>query len=96
MFWLIVWVDSDLLKLLLVFAEVDSLTFLLSVFTLESEVELLVFVLVFVLLLSEVLVLLLLLVFVLSEVLVLGFPDEQNEPILISPDFKIKNGGKLY
>ena len=31
-----------------------------------------------------------------SEVLVLGFPDEQNEPILISPDFKIKNGGKLY
>ena len=32
----------------------------------------------------------------LSEVLVLGFPDKQNEPILISPDFKIENGGKLY
>ena len=33
---------------------------------------------------------------VISEVLVLGFPDNQNEPILISPDFKIKNGVKLY
>ena len=33
---------------------------------------------------------------VISEVLVLGFPDKQNEPILFSPDFKIKNGGKLY
>jgi len=32
----------------------------------------------------------------LSEVLILGFPDKQNEPILISPDFKIENGGKLY
>ena len=32
----------------------------------------------------------------LSEVLVLGFPDKQSEPILISPDFKIENGGKLY
>jgi len=31
-----------------------------------------------------------------SEVLVLGFPDENNEPILVSPDFKIKNGGKLF
>ena len=30
-----------------------------------------------------------------SEVLVLGFPDNNNEPILISPDRKIKNGGKL-
>ena len=27
-----------------------------------------------------------------SEVLVLGFPDDNNEPILISPDRKIKNG----
>ena len=33
---------------------------------------------------------------VISEVLVLGFPDKLNEPILFSPDFKIKNGGKLY
>ena len=31
-----------------------------------------------------------------SEVLVLGFPDENNEPILISPDKKLKNGGQLY
>ena len=31
-----------------------------------------------------------------SEVLVLGFPDDYNEPILISPDLKIKNGKKLY
>ena len=31
-----------------------------------------------------------------SEVLVLGFPDENGEPILISPDKKILNGGKLY
>ena len=31
-----------------------------------------------------------------SEVLVLGFPDENNEPILVSPDIKVKNGGKLY
>ena len=31
-----------------------------------------------------------------SEVLVLGFPDENNEPILISPDKKLLNGGKLY
>ena len=31
-----------------------------------------------------------------SEVLVLGFPDENGEPILISPDKKIENGGKLY
>ena len=33
---------------------------------------------------------------VISEVLVLGFPDNQNEPILVSPDFKIENGGRLY
>ena len=31
-----------------------------------------------------------------SEVLVLGFPDENNEPILFSPDKKVKNGGKLF
>ncbi len=31
-----------------------------------------------------------------SEVLVLGFPDENNEPILISPDYKLVNGGQLY
>ena len=31
-----------------------------------------------------------------SEVLVLGFPDENNEPILISPDRNIQNGGKLF
>tara|TARA_A100001011_G_scaffold131405_1_gene138461 strand:- start:173 stop:514 length:342 start_codon:yes stop_codon:yes gene_type:complete len=31
-----------------------------------------------------------------SEVLVLGFPDDNNEPILIRPDKKLVNGGKLY
>ena len=31
-----------------------------------------------------------------SEVLVLGFPDNNNEPILISPDKKLLNGGQLY
>ena len=31
-----------------------------------------------------------------SEVLVLGFPDADNDPILIVPDLKVKNGGKLY
>ena len=31
-----------------------------------------------------------------SEVLVLGFPDNNNEPILISPDKKVANGGQLY
>ena len=31
-----------------------------------------------------------------SEVLVLGFPDENNEPILISPDKKLVNGVQLY
>jgi len=31
-----------------------------------------------------------------SEVLVLGFPDDDNEPVLISPLSKVKNGGKLY
>ena len=31
-----------------------------------------------------------------SEVLVLGFPDDDNNPILISPNRNIKNGGKLF
>ncbi len=31
-----------------------------------------------------------------SEVLVLGFPDVNGEPILISPDKRVENGGKLY
>ena len=31
-----------------------------------------------------------------SEVLVLGFPDDENEPILISPDKAVSNGGKLF
>ena len=31
-----------------------------------------------------------------SEALVLGFPDDSGEPILISPDKKVANGRKLY
>ena len=31
-----------------------------------------------------------------SEVLVLGFPDTNGEPILISPDLKVRNGVKLF
>ena len=31
-----------------------------------------------------------------SEALVLGFPDENNEPVLVAPDFKVKNGKRLY
>ena len=31
-----------------------------------------------------------------SEVLVLGFPDSTNEPILIEPNKMIPNGGKLF
>ena len=31
-----------------------------------------------------------------SEVLVLGFPDPSNEPILIEPNKIIPNGGKLF
>tara|TARA_B100001123_G_C15214457_1_gene988617 strand:- start:264 stop:605 length:342 start_codon:yes stop_codon:yes gene_type:complete len=31
-----------------------------------------------------------------SEVLVLGFPDENNEPILFSPDFKVNDGVKIF
>ncbi len=33
---------------------------------------------------------------IISEVLVLGLPDKDNEPILLSPDKKLKNGIKLY
>ena len=31
-----------------------------------------------------------------SEVLVLGFPDHNNEPILVEPNKSVPNGGKLY
>ena len=31
-----------------------------------------------------------------SEVLVLGFPDDNNEPILVSPEIKVENGKRLY
>ena len=31
-----------------------------------------------------------------SEVLVLGFPDKDNQPILISPNKIVQNGVKLY
>ena len=31
-----------------------------------------------------------------SEVLVLGFPDDENEPVLIRSDKKISNGGRLF
>ena len=31
-----------------------------------------------------------------SEVLVLGFPDDDNEPILVEPYKSVPNGGKLY
>ena len=33
---------------------------------------------------------------IISEVLVLGLPDFNNEPILLSPDIKLENGVKLY
>jgi len=33
---------------------------------------------------------------IISEVLVLGLPDNNNQPILISPDLKIKNGEQIY
>jgi tRNA-binding protein len=33
---------------------------------------------------------------IISEVLVLGLPDEKNEAILISPDLKIENGKRVY
>ena len=31
-----------------------------------------------------------------SEILVLGFPDNKNEPILVMPSKKVSNGGKLF
>lgn len=31
-----------------------------------------------------------------SEVLTLGFPDEQGAVVLIAPDLKVPNGGKLF
>lgn len=31
-----------------------------------------------------------------SEVLVLGVPDEDDEVVLIRPDLKVPNGGRLY
>jgi tRNA-binding protein len=31
-----------------------------------------------------------------SEVLVLGFPDDLGEPVLIKPDIDVPLGGKLY
>ena len=31
-----------------------------------------------------------------SEVLVLGFPDENNNPVLVMPSIKISNGVKLF
>ena len=33
---------------------------------------------------------------VMSECLVLGFPDENNEVVLISPSHDVPNGGKLF
>ena len=33
---------------------------------------------------------------IISEVLVLGLPDETNEPILVVPSKKLQNGIKLY
>ncbi len=32
----------------------------------------------------------------LSEVLVLGFPDDDGEVILVAPDRKVGNGGRLF
>ena len=31
-----------------------------------------------------------------SEVLVLGFPDNENEPILVSSDLEVINGVRLF
>jgi tRNA-binding protein len=31
-----------------------------------------------------------------SDVLTLGFPDEQGGVVLIAPDLKVPNGGKLF
>ena len=31
-----------------------------------------------------------------SEIVVLGFPDDKNEPILVLPSKKVANGGKIF
>ncbi len=31
-----------------------------------------------------------------SEVLVLGFPDEDGEVVMIGPDLPVPNGGRMY
>ena len=31
-----------------------------------------------------------------SEILVLGVPDSESEPVLLSPDKPVNNGGKLF
>jgi tRNA-binding protein len=31
-----------------------------------------------------------------SEVLTLGMPDDDGSVVLIKPDFKVPNGGKLF
>ena len=33
---------------------------------------------------------------IISEVLVLGVPDTESEPVLLSPDKHVNNGGKLF
>ncbi len=33
---------------------------------------------------------------IISEVLVLGFPDSNDNPILVMPTKKVENGGKLF
>ena len=33
---------------------------------------------------------------IISDVLVLGVPDFENEPVLLSPDKPVNNGGKLF
>lgn len=33
---------------------------------------------------------------VMSEILVLGFPDTENAVVLVSPDLKVPNGGRLH
>ena len=33
---------------------------------------------------------------VMSEILVLGFPDADNAVVLVSPDLKVPNGGRLH